>query len=221
MSSKANPESENRKSKRGGFTLIEVLLAMAILAVVMTVIYTSFSTAGRNVQQAETLRDETDTARALITRLSVDIENVYKTGDPLTFIDGKKEELDGDNGEKIRHDGISMTTLTNWPRPGSKETELWEVGYFFKEKPEGKGYTLFRREKRELSKDEPPREGGIEYEITDQVKSLQFRYSADGSTWEDNGWENKPGIPKMVEIVVTLNSGKVYAVKAGVGKQFV
>ena len=60
-----------------GFTLLEVLLSMAILVVIMTVIYASFSTAGNNVEQAERVRDDTDIARTLIARLSTDIQNAY------------------------------------------------------------------------------------------------------------------------------------------------
>lgn len=205
-------------SKSQGFTLIEVLLAMAILAVTLTVIYSSFSTAGRSVEQAEELRDEADLARALMNRLSLDIANVYaKSGD--LFFYSKKEELTGEqkvNDFTIRHDSIAMTTLTNWPKPNSKETELWEVGYFFKEKPEGNGYSLYRREKRDL-KESPALEGGIEFELTDQVQSLQFRYSRDGKNWTDEGWPKSPMAPKVVEIIVILNSGKVYTTKVDVG----
>ncbi len=205
-----------------GFTLIEVLLAMAILAVIMTVIYMSFSTAGQNIEKAEAIRDETDLARALIARLSSDIANSYVKQGTVYIFDGKKEELQDQtipqSDQKIRHDKIAMTTLTNWPKPDSKETELWEVGYFFKEKPEGRGYSLFRREKRELTKDVPPLEGGVEYEITDRVLSLQFRYSDDGARWTDEGWDrSRKKTPKAVEIVVTLDNGKVYTTKVDVG----
>jgi type II secretion system protein J len=204
-----------------GFTLLEVLLAMAILAVIMTVIYTSFSTAGRNVEQAETLRDETDIARTLMTRLSADIANAYVNSSMnspvrLTVFEGKKEEVDVSGG-KVRHDSISVTTLTNWHKPDSKETELWEVAYFFKEKPDGKGYSLFRREKRELNKDVPALEGGIEYELTDRVEALRLSYSADGLTWTDTGWNTSNPLPKTVEIALTLDTGKVYITKVDVG----
>jgi len=208
-----------------GFTLLEVLLAMAILTVIMTVIYASFSTAGKNVEQAEAIRDETDLARTLIVRLSDDIANAYINSSMnsqaiLTIFYGKKEEAEGGAGnEKIRRDSISLTTLTNWRKPESKQTELWEVGYFFREKPDGKGYALFRREKRELSKDIPALEGGDEYEITDRVESLQFRYKAGnqtGSQWVD-AWDtkstNSPNrgiLPALAEIALTLDTGKVY-----------
>ncbi len=194
---------------------------MAILAVIMTVVYTSFSTAGKNVEQAEALRDETDIARGLLVRLSSDIANSY-IGQNMTttFFYGKKEEVNGESAgdAKIRRDSIAMTTLTNFPKRDSKETELWEVGYFFKEKPDGKGFTLFRREKRELSQDVRPLDGGTEYEITDRVESLQFRYSSDGNNWTDNGWPlSSSSQPKGVEIILILDNGKVYTTKVNVG----
>ena len=221
------PQFAIRNVQSRGFTLLEVLLAMAILAVIMTVVYTSFSTAGKNVEQAETIRDENDIARILMARLSDDIANayIYPSTNPqasLTIFYGKMEEVEGGPGnEKIRHDSISFTTLTHWRKPGSKETELWEVGYFFKEKPDGKGSVLFRREKRELSKEVPALEGGDEYEITDRVESLQLKYSNDGSTWTDNGWDSRSllRVPKMVEIALTLDTGKVYTTSVDLGNR--
>jgi len=197
---------------------------MAILAVIMTVIYASFSTAGRDVEQAEAMRDETDLARALMTRLSTDIANAWGKPDPNgpTFFRIQKEELQDTSaatGEKIRHDRIDLTTLTNsWPRLNTKETELWEVGYFLKEKPDGKGYSLYRREKRELSNDvlAGAGQGGEEYEITDRVETLRFALSSDGTNWTDNGW-NSSGLPKTVEITIILDNGRTYTTHVDVG----
>ncbi len=215
-----NPLPEIRNSIAKGFTLLEVLLAMTILAVMMTVIYTSFSTAGRNVKQAETIRDETDLARTLISRISDDIANAYVNRNMnysarITIFDGQKEEVES-SGEKMRHDSVTLTTLTNWRKPDSKEMEIWEVGYFFKEKPDGSGYTLFRREKRELNKDVPALEGGVEYEITDRVQSIQFRYY-DGSNWTDAWDKSLNKVPTAVEIALTLDTGKVYVTEVDIG----
>jgi len=212
-----NPKSAIRNGS--GFTLIEVLLAMAILGVIIAVIYGSFSTASKNIEQAEEVRDETDLARTLISRLSDDIANAYvntamNRQAKITVFYGKKEEVES-GSEKIRHDSISLTTLTNFPRPDTKEMDLWEVGYFFKEKPEGQGYALYRREKRMLSKDVPALEGGDEYEITDKVGSLQLRYTNDEKNWVDE-W-TQSNLPKAVEITLVLNSGKAYVTQVDVG----
>ena len=94
--------------------------------------------------------------------------------------------------------------------------ELWELGYDFQDQPDGKGRALVRREKRELSKDSPPGEGGVEYEITDQVESLRFRYR-NGNKWVDE-WESPPNaLPAAVEIVLIMAGGKVYATSVGIG----
>ncbi len=223
-----NPKSEIRKGS--GFTLIEVLLAMAILVVIMSVIYGSFSTAGRNIKQAEAARDETDLARTLFSKLTDDLANAYYNPNMnpvnpntnanvnLTILYGKKAEA-GEGEDKVRHDSLSLTTLTNWRTPGTQQTELLEVGYFFKEKPDGSGYSLYRREKRELSPDVPPLEGGEEYEITDRVAGLQFRYY-NGTTWVDE-WDTRTlgGLPKAVELALTLDTGKVYVTEADVSRQ--
>jgi general secretion pathway protein J len=232
------PNSEFHIPNSNGFTLIEVLLSMAILVVIMSVVYGSFSTAGRNVEQAEAARDETDLARTLLAKLSDDLANAYDNSTMsavhpntnanvyLTILYGKKVEA-GEGGDKVRHDSLSLTTLTNWRKPGSKETELLEVGYFFKEKPDGSGYSLFRREKRELRADVPPLEGGVEYEITDRVEGLQLRYY-NGTQWVDE-WDTRPivvpagstasRLPKAVELTLTLDTGKVYITQADVSRQ--
>ena len=203
-----------------GFTLLEVLLAMAILSLIMTVIYVSFTTTSNSVQQAEAIRDENDIARTLVARLSTDTANAYvKSGVNTTFFKSKKDESQGEPGngiDKIRHDDINLTTLTNYPR-SNKETELWEIGYFFKQKADGKGYALFRREKRELSKDVPPLEGGDEYELTDQVESMQFRFMDNAGIWTDNGWDKGAVLPKAIEIVIVLKTGKIYMTRVDVG----
>ncbi len=201
-----------------GFTLLEVLIAIAIMAGIVTVIYSTFFTAGNNVQQAEEIRDTTDLIRTLVSKLSNDIANAYvNTGmnapnAALTVFLGKKVEPPA-GLQKTRYDELYLTTLTNWRRPGSKETDLWEVGYYFKEKPDGKGRIMMRREKRELSKDVPALEGGIEYELTDRVASLQFRYKS-GSTWSDDWSRND--LPHVVEITLLLDNGSVYVTEVPV-----
>jgi general secretion pathway protein J len=195
----------------GGFTLLEVLLALTILAVIASLIYGSFTTAGRNIAAAEEVRDGTDRARTLLARLTNDIANAYVNPGLETFLYGQKIERDED---KQRFDSIYLTTLTNWRRPDSREMDLWEVGYFFQEKSDGTGRVLMRKEKRDLSLDVPRREGGVDYAITDAVGGLRFRYTTDGSTWLDD-WK-QGGLPRAVEVLLTLPDGKVYATQVDI-----
>jgi type II secretion system protein J len=212
----SNPTSEIRDPKSGGFTLLEVLIAVAIMSGIVTVIYASFFTASRNVEQAEAIRDSSDMARTLVAKIADDLSDAYynpamNRPEVITIFNGKKVQTDSTD-EKSRHDSLTLTTLTNWRRPNTKETDLWEVGYFFKQKPDGSGYVMMRREKRELSKDSPAGEGGIEYEITDRVKFFQLRYNEVGDTWYDE-WNSttQNRLPKLVEIALTLESGMTYS----------
>jgi len=199
-----------------GFTLLEVLIAVAIMSGIISVIYASFFTASRNIEQAEDIRDSSDMARTLVTKIADDISNAYyklemNSRAVITIFNGKKEQTETTD-EKSRLDNIALTTLTNWRAPNTTETDLWEVGYYFKQKPDGSGYVMMRREKRELSKEVPAGEGGVEYEITDRVKFLQLRYNTGGDTWYDE-WNSTTlkALPKLVEITLALESGMTYS----------
>ncbi len=193
-----------------GFTLIEVVLALAILALAASVLYASFSTTSTNVDVAEALREDTDLARTILMRLSHDIVNAYcNSGVQETFFYAKKEEVQTPDGPK-RMDSLYLTTMTNTRRPGTEETDLWEVGYFFKEKPDGSGYVLMRREKREIRKDSPPLEGGEEYPVTDKIDGLELS-SYYGSKWRDEvGGPDKCIRPEAVRVTLSLYGGKIY-----------
>ncbi len=224
------PNFEIRNEK--GFTLIEIFLAVTILSVIMALIYGSFATAQKNLKRAEEVRDEADLARTLLSKMADDLSNAYynpamivplsttKANVNLTILYGKKEEVEqGDM--KVRRDSLDLTTLTNYfeRTPDSKESELLEAGYFFREKPDGSGYALFRSEKPEVGPDTPPLEGGDEYEISDRVRSLQVRYY-NGTSWLD-AWDTRTtgSLPKLVEVALTLDSGKLYVTEVDVLKQ--
>ncbi len=187
------------------------------MAGIVTVIYMSFSTASRNVAQAEARRDAADLARTLMTRLSNDITNAYYSQSMTeTFFYGKKSSADPD---VPRFDTIALTTLTNWRKPDSKETDLWEVGYRFEDTPEKNAVMLVRKEKKEFSTDNTPLEGGMDYALTERIKSLRLRYY-NGLTWSDD-WDNRNQrslqLPKAVEITLALDDGSLYSTQVEVG----
>lgn len=202
-------------SDRRGFTLVEALIATTILSLIVTVIYMSFATTGRNVEQAEAARDMADLARTLTSRIANDITNAYYTNAmPETIFYGAS--MPGD--EDARFDSISLTTLSSWRRSNTKETELCEIGYRFVPLAGGHGMKLLRREKRELNRDYPPLEGGSEYLITEHVTGMQLRYY-DGAAWTD-GWDSRTrnALPKEVEIQLALDDGSSYITRMEVGR---
>jgi len=207
---------EDDTFRPNGFTLLEVLMAMSILTVIVTVIYMSFSTTGRNVEQAEARRDSADLARTLIAKLSDDIANAYYNSSMKETVFDAKPSTTTEN--EPRFDGIALTTLTNYRKTDSKEMDLWEVGYRFEDRLDGKGKVLIRREKREINKDSIPLEGGTDYEVTDQIAELRLRYY-DGSTWSDE-WHSSSKLkkPTSVEIRLTLADGSSFLTSVDAGR---
>lgn len=192
-----------------GFTLIEVLLSLVILGVVAGVLYAAFSTTSNNIDAADSIREETDTVRTLLFRMTDDITNAYCSSRlSYTFFYGKKNEIAASDGNR-RLDELHFTTFTGWRRPNTKETGLLEVGYLFKERPDGSGRILFRREKREPGGD-APLEGGAEYMLTDAVAGMQMRYF-DGAKWVDEiGTRDMCMRPQAVEITLVTTGGRTY-----------
>jgi type II secretion system protein J len=216
--SRTNSAQTSPRSSRGfnGFTLLEVLIAVTIMAGIVTVIYTSFSTTSRNVEQAEARRDQMDLARTLVSKLSNDITNAYYNPlMPTTIFYGKKSTTAQDDQ---RYDSISLTTLTNWRKPGSKESDLWEVGYRFDEQPDKSARVMVRSEKRELSSDQPPLEGGTDFIITDRIRGFRLRYF-NGLTWSDE-WDSRTlqMLPKSVEIALGFADGSYFITQVEVGR---
>src|SRR5271169_5284094 len=96
---------------RKGFTLLEVLIATAIMAGIMSVIYASFFTASQNVEHAERIRDDSDLVRTLVSKLSSDIANAYVNSgmNPLTIFYGKMVQPDTGSdsiGNTTRYDEL-------------------------------------------------------------------------------------------------------------------
>ena len=213
--SQGNRQSAIGNPRSNGFTLLEVLISLAIMAGIMAVIYASFSNAGRTVEQAEAKRDRMDLARTLVSKLSDDIANAYyNVSLKETVFYGKRSTLDKD---VPRFDSVALTTLTNWRRSDSTEMDLWEVGYNFEDLPGENNKRLVRREKRDL-KNSSPLEGGTDLEVTDAVAEMRLRYY-DGITWQEE-WDSRSTrtLPKAVEILLVLKDGSPCLTRVEVGR---
>ena len=120
------PHSSPRTSHGSkGFTLLEVLIAVAIMAGIVTVIYASFFTTSQNVEQAEKIRDASDLARTLVAKLTNDIANAYvnagmnTSNAPLTIFYGKKVQPEtGD--DKPRYDELYLDDSDELAKTGDE-----------------------------------------------------------------------------------------------------
>jgi general secretion pathway protein J len=190
--------SKNNNSKLG-FTLLEILIAIAILAVIVTMVYASFDASIKVIDGVDRDADTYRQARLILTRLSEDLSMAYKTkGNVLpeaTFV-GQDGVVDGRAQDTLRF--TSLSHLRYLPDEPASDFNLLE--YSLESGPDRTGWALLRREETNLYSNS---EAGSEPVVMGEgIHSFNLRYF-DDKTWLDS-WDpalNK-GLPWVVEIEI-------------------
>ena len=181
-----------------GFTLMEVLIAIAILAIVLSTVYESFVQTRKAIGKTEASIEELRGVRAAFSRMMQDVSMAFLVKDnDRTFFKGTD-----DHSEGYPNDSIDFTSYSNRMRnKDAKESDQTEVGYYMKRGNEG-GSVLMKRVKRRI--DDNPGYGGDSFEITEDIVGLNFRY-LDSGAWADS-WDSSVNktIPQAVEITIIL-----------------
>lgn len=186
-----------------GFTLIEILVAFGILALVMGAIYSSVTSTLDATRYVEERSELYQVGRQVIFRLSRELSSAYLENVGYTFFKGEHDQVEG-----RRMDKLSFTTLAHrmspMPIKGFVDSEHAAVEYYWKiEYKEDKPIlTLLYRESTGFNLEI----GGDEYEVSNGLRELDIRYFQ-GSTgsWLDE-WDSKlqGGLPTAVAISLYL-----------------
>jgi prepilin-type N-terminal cleavage/methylation domain-containing protein len=194
MESASRGAQEHRKQ---GFTLLEILIAIFLLAVVMAIVLGPFTEIIASSRDAERKVDLYQTARSLMDILSADIRGIYEPsteGEDLSF-KASLENVDL-SSSMPRLDFVTTHSLAIGPQ---KNPFLTEVGYRLRKDPKGELYTLWRRT--ESPPLEPLDEGGREIPICRIIErfKMEFMYGDESTT------ELTDQIPRAIIIDFTLN----------------
>jgi general secretion pathway protein J len=191
-------------SRRGGFTLMEVLIAMAITASMALMTIGSLSSLDRASEVARQQDERYAAARVALGRLSREISMAFLSDnydgdrfrDPLTLFAGRDDEL-------------TFTTMAHVRLyRDAKESDQSIVSYRLDADPDHGGErALFRREKVRLD-DEPDR-GGQNDLVADHVTSLRFQYWDPKRRdwvreWTTRGSEHPKELPPRVRIELEM-----------------
>jgi general secretion pathway protein J len=213
----------NSKQNKKGFTLVELMLAIAISVVVVGTVYVTFYQSHKVTKNIMAQTEVYQMARLCMDRMMKDLNCVYFS--PYLVLDDdlknnpKATELaqkyrfigKHENDGTIDIDKIYFTTTSDIGL-GDKAGILNEVDYELKEDPDNKGlYFLIRRE------DNKPHDGITDtgrnagMEIAENVVSMQILYY-DKSGKETDNWDasvtSPPALPNMIKITLTFKSGK-------------
>ncbi len=210
----ANPQSaiRNPPSTRSAFTLLELIVAMSLMVVVSSCLYTALYTGFRAYRSAQAAVDPTSAAINVIELLKQDIRGVLPPGGTLAgaFIgtdSGGLKGVDADSLEfytthvYVDDAQLDGRTTTNTPLVGG----IGKVALLLEEDSEKKDgtYLLLRQVTTDLLA--PKQMEPEEQVLCSNVASLNFRYF-DGSNWVDE-WDSTAdanSLPLAVEVDIQV-----------------
>jgi type II secretion system protein J len=194
------------RAKQNGFTLIEVLLALAMFATLCGVIFASFAAVSDGVEKGRQSADVYRVGRAAMQHITQEMSSaIWYKDDPRTTFISENNELGEHAADRVRFVTIPYRRFTE-KRP---EGELCDVAYFL-DKNAQDNIALFRTEDCTLDNDRE--EGGSKLEMSDLVVGLDITaYDATGEhdTWPPGGGDEGP-LPCYVRVALTLRDAQQY-----------
>lgn len=179
-----------------GFTIIEVLIAIAVLSGLTAVTWVSISNMFRTRDVVEKRAARYQQVRVTMNRMTTELSSAYVAGPELGGKDIPGEEFepvasDDDDapipltieepvefGMKGRDDRISFTTMAHTrTQPGERSSYHAEVGYYVREKENFEGEMVDQLVRREdTSMDDNLERGGVIYTMLPEVVALEIEY---------------------------------------------
>lgn len=207
-------KTQKRSVSQAGFTLLEVILAVGLLAVVSVSLFVTMSRSFRVKDNMSVLSERYHEGRQVMRRITREIRMAFLKAQPpeevqeegpamITRFLGEEDEIYFANTAHVRL------------RAEGRESDQAEVAYFLKRpsyKTPYRGYTLFRRESRRV--DDRPDRGGSTWPVVDGVKSFKLEYWDDAKEIGDDAWQrswdsdDNQLLPARVRITLELERAK-------------
>jgi len=192
-----------------GFTLLEVLVASAILSLVLAALYSVFSRTLASKRLAEERTDRSRSARIVLLRMGEDLQA------SLPFTRGNSRF----SGETRRANAfpegeLSFVSFAHTPvSSAGRESDLNEVDYALLPDPELVGsYHLVRRVNLDPGVADPAADRSLnreEYPLLSRVRGLRFRFF-DGRAWREE-WgqdDTRDKLPRAVEATLYMQNSQ-------------
>lgn len=220
------------KLNKRGFTLAEVMVAITILAIVITLIHMTFSRTLASKEAVEADNDMFHAGRIIIERLAIEFANAYvKEPIIITDPDNPDESKVIENNTLFigKHrdagqysiDSVNFTTLSNFVIGNEKESDLVQVIYYVSE--EDGVQSLKRREYKipqgviDIKGDKCSfKDRCSEYTVVDNILGFEILYYDNerfGDKFSKKEWNSKSSdedqysrVPRALEIRIILPS---------------
>ena len=189
---KRGPHSER------GFTMIEVLVAISILAILLTSVYGIFSSVSLARERLDADSAEYHRARVLFDRLGRELRGAYfQASDPNLVFTGLKTD-DGSFELELTTSAVSPLSETG--------SGIAKVHYLLAEDKEeaANGRVLLRSE--HPVHDSTDEETAGMMRLVPGIEAMSLRFYANGQ-WQTTWQARTSGLPELVEIALQLRTG--------------
>ncbi len=196
-----------------GFTLLEVLISIAILAAITSILFGAFSAMKRSKDGLTRLQDRQREGRLAMARITRELQSAYLSAHiPLNqALLVQKTIFRSERGTPA--DRVDFTAFANRRLDkNSHVSDQCELSYFGSPNPDGSGTTdLVRRIDTEIDL-EPTKGGKVEVLATDiDLFDLQYLDAQTGQwqeSWDTTQTTGQPDrLPLQVRIILVLNGG--------------
>ncbi|WP_305045655.1 type II secretion system protein GspJ [Geoalkalibacter sp.] len=179
-----------------GFTLLEILVALTITAIVLTSVYGVFATLSSAKEELESDAEIFHQARVLFDRMAREIRSVY-------YHPARESIFQGGEGEE-RQDFLELTTRATSPTL-PRAAGISRVRYEVRPDPDDREGPpqLVRREESLLP---GAAAAGMEHRLAAGIRTFRLRFF-DGIEWRD-AWSagDGLGLPQMVELFLEIEA---------------
>jgi general secretion pathway protein J len=200
----------SRRLRRAGLTLIEVMVAVTILAIVSTLMYGGFAQTSRNKSRVEQQTDRVLAITATLERMSRELQSAYVSAhlNPSPSLQVMRSAFVGkDQGARDRLDFTSFAHQRLYR--DAHESDQCELAYFLARDPDADGKWVLARRQQARVDDDPLKGGRVEVALRG-VRGLDLEYFDPvindwTSSWDTMQAAGQPNrLPAQVKIVLTV-----------------
>jgi type II secretion system protein J len=170
------------RRRQAGLTLVEIMIAMAIMGLMMMLAWTTIRSAGDARTDFEAIEDRNHEVRVAMARLVHDLESAYLSKNENTDLDNRRTMMKG------KDDELTFSTFSHTPMwADANESDQTIVVYNLDEDRRTPGVrSLFRRELRRPSNERLDSEPAEVDVLLRGVDKLSLEYW----DWKDKDWQS-------------------------------
>lgn len=167
---------------QAGLTLVEIMIAMAIMGLMMMLAWTTIHSAGDARTNFEAIEDRNNEVRVAMARIVHDLEGSYLSKNENTELDNRRTLMKG------KDDELTFSTFSHTPMwADANESDQTVVVYNLDQDRRDRGTTsLFRRELRRPSNERIDGEPADVDVLLRDVDKLKLEYW----DWKDKDWQS-------------------------------